>query len=144
MPPVRPPRPFGRAAACPVRAAARARCWRVAEAQVSHGSLHRVQRVQPQGGQELLAADAVEQPGAQFVEVRAAVEQEYLAGDHRQQGVVRGPEPVAHVASTERMRPISLSTRSWPKTRQARVRRLSRPSWQKAVNPPSRKACAAR
>ncbi len=95
IPPLHPPRPFGRATACPVGAAASARSWRIAEAQVSHGSLHRMQRVQPQAGKEPFAADPVEQPGAQLVDVRAAVEQEHLAGDHRQQRVVLGPEPVA-------------------------------------------------
>jgi hypothetical protein len=54
-----------------------------------------MQRVQPQAGQELFAADPVEQPSAQFLEVRAAVEQEHLAGDHRQQRVVAAAEPVA-------------------------------------------------
>ena len=95
MPPVCPLRPFGRAAGGPVWTAASARSWRITEAQVSHGSLHRVQRVQPQAWKELLAADPVEQPGAQVLQVRAAVQQENLAGDHRQQRVVLAAEPVS-------------------------------------------------
>ena len=54
-----------------------------------------MQRVTSRGGQEALAADPLEQPGAQVLQVRTAVEEEHLAGDHRQQLVVVAAEPVA-------------------------------------------------
>jgi hypothetical protein len=95
IPPVHPALPFGRAAARPVRTAAGPSSWRVAKAQVSHGPLDRMQGVQPCAIEELFAADLVEQPGAQLLQVRAAVEQEHLTGDHRQQRVVCAAEPVA-------------------------------------------------
>lgn len=54
-----------------------------------------MQGVQPHAANEPVAADPVEQPGAQLLDVRAAVEQEHLAGDRRQQRVVLAAEPVA-------------------------------------------------
>ena len=82
-----PPAPGERTARQPLR--------RIAEPQVRDGPLHGVQRVALRGGQEALAADPLEQPGAQVLQVRAAVEEEHLAGDHRQQLVVVAAEPVA-------------------------------------------------
>ena len=68
---------------------------RVAEAQPCDGPLHGVQRVAPCGGQEALAADPLEQLRAQVLQVRAAVKEQHLAGDHWQQLVVVAAEPVA-------------------------------------------------
>ncbi len=87
--------PGRRASARPRRVTARQPLRRVAEAQLGDGPLHGVQRVAPRGGQEALAAGPLEQLGAQVLQVRAAVQEEHLAGDHRQQLVVVAAEPVA-------------------------------------------------
>jgi hypothetical protein len=55
----------------------------IAATELGHSPLHSVQGVQARAGQQLLAPDAVEQVGGQLLDVRAAVEQEHLAGDHR-------------------------------------------------------------
>ena len=96
VPAVGPRGPLLRAAGRPRRAAdCRRGLRRTAEPQVRDGPLHRVQRVALRGGQQALAADLLEQPGAQCLQVRAAVEEEHLGGDHREKLVVVAAEPVA-------------------------------------------------
>ena len=126
MPALHPLRPGGRAATHLGRVTARQPLRRVAEAQLGHGPLHGVQRVTSRGGQgRVLAADPLEQPGAQVLQVRTAVEEEHLAGDHRQQLVVVAAEPVAPARQHRADPPdlavhvITSETRARPGCRQA-------------------------
>ena len=67
--------------------------------------------------QETLAADPLKQLRARVLQVRAAVKEEHLAGDHRQQLVVVAAEPVASPGQHQADPPRSLRPRGHARTR---------------------------
>lgn len=95
VPAVGPLFPDRRATGCPRRVAAGAGTRRITESELGDRPLHRVQGVQPTALQQLVAADPVEQRRVQILKMRAAVEQEQMAGHHRQQRVLVPAEPVS-------------------------------------------------
>ncbi|UXY32370.1 hypothetical protein [Streptomyces sp. HUAS TT20] len=72
-----------------------ARQWRIAETELGDRPLQSVQGVQPGALQQPFAADPVEQRGVHVLQVWAVVEQKQLAGDRRQQRVVRLAQLIA-------------------------------------------------
>ncbi|GAB3284261.1 hypothetical protein GCM10027456_79180 [Kineosporia babensis] len=68
---------------------------RIAEPEIGNGPLQRMESVELRPLQHAVLADAVEQIRIEILAVWAAIEEEHLAGDHRQQGVLGAAQLVS-------------------------------------------------